>query len=124
MYHIIKNLKKDNTRVLSSIIFYENIKTVIFKVLGSIIYFIMSNYLCVYYMCLQEVQLYLTHKVLENTTFNYISGIGNRKLIMNIISCNGFVKNNKSTVIILCCIKLVSYYLSKRFVVINKHLSA
>ena len=40
---------------------------------------------------------------------------------MNIISCHGFVKNKHSAVILSCHGKLVDYYLSKGFVIIEKN---
>ena len=33
--------------------------------------------------------------------------------------CCGFVKNNQKNIILSCCEKLVSYYLSKEFVIIE-----
>ena len=38
---------------------------------------------------------------------------------MNIVSCHGCAKNQQSTVILICCITLVSYYLSKGFVIVE-----
>ena len=109
----IKNVEKDNNPVHALLVFYENRKTTFFKVSGLFIYCIIYKYFCVYYMCLQEVQLYLTHKVLENTTFNYISGISIPKLILKIVSCNGFVNYKSKTGIFSCYRKLVSCFLSK-----------
>ena len=67
--------KKNNTHVLAFLVVYKNMNTLMFKVLGSVIHFIMDNYLCVDYLCLHQGQIYLAHKVFENTTYNYISGI-------------------------------------------------
>ena len=55
--------KKDNTNVLALMVFYENRKNIIFKVLGSVIYRIMENYLCADYLCLQQGLLYSAHRV-------------------------------------------------------------
>ena len=71
-----KVLKKDNTGVISLLMFYEDIKTMIFKVLGSVVYFIMYNYLCDDYMCLHKAKLYFSHKGFGKTTFNDNSRIG------------------------------------------------
>ena len=54
MVHIRKVLRKDNTRVLALLMFYDNRKTTIFMVLGSVIYFIMENYIFVDYLCCQQ----------------------------------------------------------------------
>ena len=57
-YSYQKVLKKDNSCFFSLMIFRENRKTTIFKVLGLVIYCIMDNYLCVGYLCLHKSQLY------------------------------------------------------------------
>ena len=59
MVYIRKLLKKDNNHVISLLMFYENIKSMILKVLGSVIYCIMENYLCVNYLRLHQVKVYL-----------------------------------------------------------------
>ena len=40
-------LRKENTRIIPLLMFYENIKNMMFKVLISFLYCIMYNYLCV-----------------------------------------------------------------------------
>ena len=36
---MIKTMKHDNTRVITLIVFYDNSKSLIFKVLGVVVYF-------------------------------------------------------------------------------------
>ena len=86
MFPIIKLLKKDNICVISLMLFYENRKAMVLKVLGSVIYCIMDNYICTDYLCLNKYKISLAHKVFDNTTFNDISGIGILELLMNIMS--------------------------------------
>ena len=62
MILIRKVLRKDNTRVPSLLIFDENRNSMISKVLVSVVYCIMDNYLFVDYLCLQQCKLYLEHK--------------------------------------------------------------
>ena len=45
-----------------------------------------------------------------------MSGIFTPELLMNIMSCHGFVNNTKSAVILSYYIKLIDYYLSKDLV--------
>ena len=92
--------------------------------LGSVTYFIMNKYLYVGCTCLQKYPLYLEHKGFENRKLNDISGIGIPELLMNIMSCHGFVNYEKSTVIFSCHRKLITYYLSKGFVIPNNNSSA
>ena len=51
MTPVRKVSKKGNNRVLSLLMLYEYIKNKIFKVLSSIVFYIMENYVCVDYMC-------------------------------------------------------------------------
>ena len=57
MTPIRKVLRKENTRVLSLLVFYENIKNMIFKVLSSVVYYIIDKYVCVDYMCCPQPKL-------------------------------------------------------------------
>ena len=58
--------------------FYENIKNMILKVLISIVYYIIKHYVCVDYMCCLQTKLDVTNKGqgFENRTYNAVSGIG------------------------------------------------
>ena len=60
----------------------------------------MENYVCDGYLCLYQAKLHFADKVFKNTTFNDISGIIIPEILINIISCNGFLNNVKSTVIL------------------------
>ena len=65
--------------------FYENRKDIIFKVLISVVCFVVDNYVCYGYMCCMQNKLLVSNKVFENTTYNDISGIGIPELLMYII---------------------------------------
>ena len=57
----------------------------------------MEKYVCVDYLCYPKTKLRVTNKgqVFENITYNAVSGIGIIEILMNIISCHGFVNNTK-----------------------------
>ena len=118
MMPVRKLLPKGNTRLFTLIFFYESRKNTKFKVLSSIVYFIMDDIVCVDFMCFPETKIHVTCKVqgFGNRTYNAVSIIGIPEILMNIISCHGFVNNTKSAVILLCRNKLVDYYLQKRFI--------
>ena len=80
--------------------FNKNIKNTISKVISPVVYCIMDNYACDDYLCCKQAKLHVANKGFENKTFNDILGIGIPELLMNIISCNRFVNNIKSTVIL------------------------
>ena len=106
---------KDNAHIFSILIIYENREKIIFKVLSSVVYCIIEKYLCADYLCFQQAKLHFVNKIFENKKINDISGIRIPELLMNIISCHGFVNDKKSTIIFSCCSKLVDYYVSKGF---------
>ena len=90
----------------------------VFKVLSSIVYCIMDNYICFDYLCCPVTKLHVTNKEqeFENRTYNAVSGIVIPELLMNIISCHGFMSNKKSAVVLSFFSKLVSYYLQICFI--------
>ena len=49
-----KKLKHYNIYVIAMIIFYENRKSSIFKLLGVTVYFFLEKYVCGDYLCLQK----------------------------------------------------------------------
>ena len=67
-----KVLRKDNTHVISLLMFYENIKKMIFMVLISVVYCIMDNYFCDDYLCCQRAKTHFENKIFENNTLNDI----------------------------------------------------
>ena len=95
MTPIRKVLNKEKTCVLSLMMLYENRKSMIFKVLHSVVYCIMENYVCVEYLCCPKTKLHVhfSNKGFENTTYRDILGILIPELLMNTISCNGVVND-------------------------------
>ena len=83
----------------------------------------MDNYLCVDFLCFAQTKLHVTSKGhgFENRTYNYVSGMSIPELLMNIITCNLFVNDMKSAVILSCRRKVVDYYLQKWFVLHKKN---
>ena len=55
---IRKVSRKENTCVLSNMMFHENRNNIIFNALSLFVYFIIDNYLCVDCLGLQKVKLY------------------------------------------------------------------
>ena len=75
MITIRRVLSKKNTWVPSLLIFYENRKDVIFKVLSSVVYCIIKNHVCDDDLCFPQTKLHVENKLFENSTYNDISGI-------------------------------------------------
>ena len=49
-----KTKKNDYTHVLALLIFYENTKLLIYKVLCFVVYCTLDKYVCIDYMCLKK----------------------------------------------------------------------
>ena len=81
--------------------------------MSSIFYCITEKYVCVDYLCCLKTKLHVTGRGQGSESIRYfsVSGIFIPEILMNIISCHGFVNNTKSAVILSCCRKLVDYYL-------------
>ena len=125
----IKNtLSKKNTRVLALIMFYETIgdnPKKYFRLLSCVIYTIIKNYVFIYYIT------FLLKKIIEITvgswggstygdkTFNIILGIGIPDLLMNLIFCHGFLKNINYIVILKFPKRILEYYFSKGFTILE-----
>ena len=55
-----------------------------------------------------------------DTSFDELSGIGIPEIVLNIVSCYGFVHYKNSTLILTCRSKLVLYHLSKGFLIFEQ----
>ena len=74
----------------------------IFKVLSSVFYCIMEKYVCDDFLFFPKTKLcaHFSTKGFEITTYKTVSVIGIPELLMSIISCHEFVKNENSSVIL------------------------
>ena len=86
-----KTLIQDNTCAIALIMFYNNNKSLTFMVLGVVVYCFIEKYVCVDYLILQrEPKLSASHKKIEDTSFEELSGIVIPEILLNILSCCGF----------------------------------
>ena len=98
MSGIINVTRKKNMCVIELVIFYENGTTnqmKVFRLLSCVIYYVIDNYFCIEYICCQSKTLSIIYcdKILENTSYNELLGIGIPEVLMNLISFHGFTKN-------------------------------
>ena len=126
-YFIRATSSKKKTRVLALLMFYEKIKNPkkAFKVLSWVIYTIFSNNVCIDYLACESEKLseipvgsggVLKH---GKQKLWQILGIRIPDLLMNLMSCHGFLKNKKSVVILKCPKIMLEYYFSKGFTFLN-----
>ena len=69
----------------------------------------------------KEHKLEMLHKAFEETSYDELSVIGIPEVLLKIVSCLVYVQENNHTVILTCRSKLVSYYLSKGFLILEKY---
>ena len=100
--------------------FYENKKITMYNVIGAVMYGIIDNYICHYFMGLFQERQSKHDNKFEKNKFNYLSGLGIPNILMNIMSCNGFDKSSILTVILTCRSDLVPHYLYKGFVIVER----
>ena len=112
-------LSKHNIYVLSLIKFYGNRNILVYKVIGAVIYTIIDEYICLDYLDLLQEKLSKHDNNFKDTKFDYFTVLGIPDILINIISCHGFVKSSISTVILTYHNALVPYYLSKGFFVVE-----
>ena len=72
MMPMVKWFSREKTHVISLLMYYDNRKNKILKMLSSVVYFIMENYVLADYLCCQQTKIYVLNKVFENTTYNDI----------------------------------------------------
>ena len=110
--------------MLASLMFYETRKNCkkVFKVLSCVIYTIISNYVCIDYLAsewktLSEVIVGSVGGYKhEEKSYDKILGIGIPDLLINLMSCHGFLKNKYSVVILKFPNRMFGYYFSKGFI--------
>ena len=98
-----------------------------FRVSSCVIYTIIGKHVCIDYLDsnkskLSDLRLVCTGNNKHNGT-DYVSvlGIGIPDLLLNLLSCHGFSKNNESVVIIKCPNRMSEYYFNKGLVIFECH---
>ena len=91
--------------------------------LSCVIYTIVDKYVCIDYLGsekskLSDLHLGGTGKDRHNDTdYDNVLGIGITDLLLNLLSCHGFLKNNDSVVILKCPNRMSEYYFNKGLVI-------
>ena len=113
-----KVMKNDNSCVLAFIVLYKNSKSIVYKVLGVDIYWILDNHFCINCLYLQkDNKPSMSYKGFEDTSYFELSGFGIPEILLNIMSCYGCVQEDPPTINLDFRSKLVLYYLSKCLVI-------
>ena len=105
--------------------FYENVgvkSKKLYRVLSCAIYFIIDTYVCIDCLFFQSKTLSIvsSNRILEQTRFNILLGIGIPELLQNLVSCHGFMEKLNSIFVLNFWSRLVNNYLAKGIFVIEK----
>ena len=97
----------------------------IFKVFSCVIYTIISNYVCIDYIGSEKKHLSALrlvpggcYKHFNKRNYNFL-GIGIPYMLMNFLSCRGFLKNKDYVVIFKFPNRMFEYYLNKGFIIFD-----
>ena len=98
-----------------------------YRVLSCVLYYFIENYVCIDYLCCHSKTLSVisSYKVFEQASYNILLGIIIIEVLMNLVSCHGFMEKPNSTVILNVRYCLVNKYLAKGLFIIkndSKHL--
>ena len=92
-----------------------------FRVLSCVIYTTIRNYVCIYYLGSEKTKLSGlrlgvsgSYKHLDKK-YDNVLGFGILYLLMDLLSCRGFLKNNESVVILKCPNRMFEYFFNKGF---------
>ena len=94
-----------NKYVIALMIIYEynekDTKTV-YRVLSCVIYTLVDNYVFIDYLsCQSKILYYISINLsFKETSFNLLLSIEIPELLLNLVSCHGFMKKSNSTVIL------------------------
>ena len=96
-----------------------------FRVLSCVIYTIISKYVCIDYLGSEKSKLsYLRlgftgrYKTFDKN-YDKVLRFGIPDLLLNLLSCQGFSKNNESIVILKCPHRMSEYYFNKGFIIFD-----
>ena len=93
------------------------------RVLSCVIYTIIGKYVCIDYLGYEKSKLsYLRPGVNGrykrfDTDYDNVLVIIIPDLLLNLLSCHGFSKNNESVVILKCPHRMSEYYFNKGFII-------
>ena len=117
-------LLKRNTSVMALTMIYETVRKEIievYRLLSYVVYTPIDNYVCIYHLSCQSNTLcgISNYATFKEISFNLLINIGITELLLNLVSCHGFMIKLDSTMISNCRSRLINKYLSKIFFIIE-----
>ena len=120
----INFLRRKDKCVIGLVMFYGT-KTKnsarVCRALSCVLYSVIENYFCIDYVCchFKTLSVISSDKIFEEASYNKLLGIGIIEVLMNLISCNIFMENKNSNVILVRRSRLGYYFLEKGLVIIE-----
>ena len=119
-------MKKKNKYVIAPIMFYDSKGTKpekLYRVLSCFLSHLIDNYVCIDYLYCQYKTLgrIYSNIIYEQTSFNMLLGIDIPEVLLNLVSCHGFIERKNSTVILNFRSCLVNNHLEKWFFLIENN---
>ena len=116
---------KKNTSVMAIIMICENNgkeKRKMYRVLSFVVYSLIENCVCIDYLpCQSKILCGISRNpTFKETSLNLLLGIGIPELLLDLVSCHGFMTESNSTVILNWRSRLINNYLSKGLFVIEQ----
>ena len=95
----------------------------LYMVLSCVFYYPLDNYVCIdYLLCQSKTLINISSNIIfEQTSFNILLGISIPEVLLNLVSCHGFVEKPNITVILNVLSRLVNDYLAKGFFIIENN---
>ena len=126
MESIIDVMKNKDTCIIALMMFYESKgknSTKLYSVLSCVFYSIIEDYVCIDYWYCQSKTLsnISSDRMFEQTSYDILLGIGIPEVLLNLVSCHGFMEKPNSTVILNFQYRLVNNYLSKVLFIISNN---
>ena len=96
-----------------------------FRALSCVIYTITSNYICIDYLGsektkLSNLRLGVTGRYKNlGKKYDNVLGFSIPDLLLDLLSCQGFLKNNEYVVILKCPHRMLEYYFNKGFIIFD-----
>ena len=91
-------------------------------VLSCVLYYLIDSYVCIHYLQCQPKTLRTisSNKIFEQTSFNILPVIGIPELLLNLLSCHGFMEKPNTIVVLNCRSHFMNTNLETDFFIIKK----
>ena len=82
----------------SNVLWDQKNPTKVYMVLSCVLYYVIENYVCVYYLCchFKTLSVISSNKIFEEASYNELLGIGIPEVLMNLLYLHVFMKKKSN----------------------------